>query len=193
MNHREIAVNVFLGAALVLTFFAIVALGFLALWLAFYACDLAALHFFPGFANHQERTFFAIVAIIWASNFVWVLHSRHRREAFLNLLGAITFALVALGNLGSGGESFPLWLFVPVILVLPRSSPADQDVSRAHFFRGVTFFSVVVALSTGLLGSGAFARFATGCVYIIAGIWWLMWVRKAREEENSLSPPAAAT
>jgi hypothetical protein len=114
MSHREIAVNVFLGAILLLSFFAILTLGFLAIWLVFYACDLAALHFFPGLANHQERIFFAIVAIMWASDSVWVLHLRRRREAFLIFLASITFALIALGNLGLGSESFDLWVFVPL-------------------------------------------------------------------------------
>ncbi len=183
MNRREIAVNVLIGSVLVLTFACLVAAAFGAVGLAAYATNMAVKHFLPGIARPGDIVFYGFFALLLLISGIADLRKRRWRNAFLS------FAAVAmiLSIFFARPESrFGLSGSLAIFVILPMLAiPADSGPTRPHFLGAASIVFFVVAINTGLLGSGALARIVANCVLVGVFLWLAIDVRRRWSVINS--------
>jgi hypothetical protein len=187
MSRRDIVINTVLGFLIVAIFlfpfllFAVVAEYILR------ALNLSVGYLFPGTANLKVviLAVFLIVSLVSAVGQVW---KRRWRNAFLSFAMLPLFASVCLADAHSLlGLRGPFWIFglLPIFAIPEASGP-----TRSQFLLVASTICAVIAINTGLLGSGLVARIIAGCVLVGLALWFIIDVRQRDAGPTNPGPQA---
>jgi hypothetical protein len=185
MSRREIVVNTLLGLLLI----SIPALLFLLGIAVLRGADQVVTSVWPQLAHSQDAVLLGFMAL--GALTVAIRHSRKRRwhNAFLSFAALPMFLSIwfagAHSSFGLNGD----WLIASLLFAF--FVPPDSAPTRFQFFVAASAISAVVAVNTGLLGSGFLARIVADCA--LAGyLAWFVWnARKTEDPQAPLSPTNA--
>jgi hypothetical protein len=186
VNRPEIAVNVFLGTILLLTFTLPIFLGLLFLTYAIPLLNLAIETYLP---DLDRRTVFDLV--LYGLLSLWPLRqgiASLRRRLWTNAF--LSFAIVPMMLSLSVRHSMisdsllfasPWWLMFYIT--------TDSELTRHEFMLGGFVISLTVAVNTGLLGSGTPAKLATYCVYMAMFALFGTYLNRERSKQSESAAP----
>jgi hypothetical protein len=185
MSRHDIIVNTLLGLLLV----AAPALLFFLAFAVLKGAGLVIASFWPQVAHSQDVALLGFMALGALASAI--RHSRKRRwhNAFLSFAALPMFLSIwfagAHSSFGLNGD----WLIAGLLFAF--FIPPDSAPTRFQFFVAASAISAVVAVNTGLLGSGFLARIVADCA--LAGyLAWFVWnARKTEDPQAPLSPTNA--
>jgi hypothetical protein len=184
MSRREIVVNTLLGLLLI----SVWALPFLLAFAVIKGAGLLITHFWPQLAHSQDAVFLGFMASGVLACAIRRSHERRWRSAFLSFAAfsmILSFWFADPRSLFSfNGENWIAIIFV-TFFILPDSAP-----TRFHFFAAASAITAVIAVNTGLLGSGLIARIVSDCVFAGLFIWWLTYARELLNGPENADPQA---
>jgi hypothetical protein len=184
MSRREIVVNTLLGLLLI----SVPALLFMLGIATLRGAGLVITHFWPQLAHSQNKAllgFFALSELMSAA-----AHSRKRRwrNAFLSFAALPLFLSVwfagAHSSLGLNGDWWIAGLAFAFFI------PPDSIPTRFQFFAAASTISAVVAVNTGMLGSGLTARIVSDCVIAGFFMWSVTYARELLSGLENAGPQA---
>jgi hypothetical protein len=182
MSRRDIVVNTLLGLFLLLVFALPVVLAVVAGAYVFAAVDRSVRHFLPGTAHPESVAFLCLFSL--ASLVYGIGHLRRHRWMSAFLFFAM-FPMILSVWFAKVHSSFALdrsfWMFslFPILAI-----SKDFPPTRSQFLVGASTITTVVAINTGLLGSGPIARIAADCVLTGLFIWFVIYVRQSWSSKN---------
>ena len=192
MSSRETAINVFVGALLLLAFAVPVIACVAALGLVFYSLNAAAHHFLPALAAAKDIAFFVVLCLVSAVAGVRCLRKRLWPNALLSFAvislplaswsGAFWFGANWHGSARPFG--LPWSLTWPMLLLF--TIPADRGLRRWEIVLLGTLLGAGIVLNTALLGQGTSASVVADGFYLAAFAW--MSIQFRRGEFGRLSP-----
>jgi hypothetical protein len=177
MNRREIAVNVLLGFLLLLIFAFLFAAGIGAIGFSLTAMHLAAKHFFPELTRSSDVGFYAFLGLAALISGIAHLRNGLCRNAFLSVSAfAMTLFLCSAGaNAAFAPDgTFGMFAFVAIL----SGIPTDRSLSRSRFLSTSSMIAVLIAVSSGLLGSGPLARIVGDVALVAVFIRFLFDLRQ---------------
>jgi hypothetical protein len=168
MSRREIVVNALLGLLLI----SVAALPFLLAMAVFKGAGLVIASFWPQLAHSQNAVLLGFIAAGALASAIGHSRKLRWRNAFLAfaalpMILSIWFA-DAHSSFGFNGEYWIASFF------LIFSIPLDSVPTRFHFFAAASAISAVVAVNTGVLGSGLIARIVSDCVLAGLFLWFVV-------------------
>jgi hypothetical protein len=167
MSRREIVVNTLIGLLLISVPALLFMLGFAALK----GAGLVITSFWPQLAHSQDAVLLGFFALSVLASAVAHSRKRHWRSAFLSFAALPMILSVWFGDphssFGLGGDFWIGMLLVPAVF----SIPPDSAPTRFHFLAAASAIFAVIAVNTGLLGSGLIARIVSDCVFAGVFIW----------------------
>jgi len=175
MSRREIVVNTLLGLLLILIW----TLPFLLAIAVLKGACLVITRFWPHLAHFQNAEYLGITLAVLISA---VRHSRkrHWRIAFLSFAAFPMILSVWFAGAHSSLGFYGNYQFVIVLAAL--FMPLDSVPTRLQFFAAASAICAVVAVNTGLLGSGLMARIVSACLLAGFSLWIVI---EARRDSNS--------
>jgi hypothetical protein len=187
MSRREIVVNTLLGLLLI----SVPALLFLLGIAALKGAGLVITHFWPQLAHSQDKAFLGFFALCLLPAAIRYSRKRLWRNAFLCFA-----ALPMILSIWFGGAQSSLGLngnFWVAGILLVSFIPPDSSPPRFQFFAVASAISAVVAVNTGLLGSGIMARIVSACLLAGLSLWIVIEARRDSNstEDRGLSPTSA--
>jgi hypothetical protein len=172
MSEPVTTTDMLIGSALLLILFALFAVGFGAIGLAFYALEFTTKRFFPELASHWQIAYYGFLCLMFLLAAVRHIRLRHRLSTFLSLAGSAAMLSVLFANphlrFGANEPYFLLTLF-PIL-----SIPANSEATRARFLIASSGICVLIALNTGLLGTGRTTRVVTDLAVSGAVLWFAL-------------------
>jgi hypothetical protein len=182
MSRREIVVNTLLGLLLV----SVAALPFLLGIAVLKGADRLITSFWPQLADSRNAALLGFMTLAALTSAV--AHSRKRRwrNAFLcfaalPMIPSIWFAYPH-SSFGLNGD---FWI-ASFFLIL--SIPPDSAPTRFRFFATASAISAVIAVNTGLLGSGLIPRIVSDSVLAGLFIWFVIEARRNSNGTTDQSP-----
>jgi hypothetical protein len=169
MSKRETALNIFLGAIVILRWSA----PYLALVAILYGIGIAIGHFFP--AVSQDNAYGLMLAFIFAVN----CYTSARDRQWLNALISLSAVALPLASWWRGVSFFdsPGSMTANSLVLFLGLSPR-RSRHAWEWMLPVALLISGVALSAGLIGSGAVSRLLTeGSILAAAGWMILLWRR----------------
>lgn len=183
MSRREIAINTLIGSVLILIFACPFAAAFAAIVFASRAINTAVKHFWPGMAHPGDIAFYGFFALLLLISGIGDLRKRRWRNAFLSFAAVAMIVSVFFARpdsrFGLGG-SLAIFVILPMLAI-----PADSGPTRPHFLGAASIVFFVVAINSGLLGSGTLARTVANCVLVGVFLWFAIDVRRRWSVINS--------
>ncbi len=200
MSRREMALNVILGAGLLVAFYLPVALLWVSGRLFVHALSLGLAHIYPAAANLPSELFdFLIFPALTLLAAYDAMRWKRWRVFFLNFALAAILSLIYVHQFHSGirfDPPFPV-LFV-FILSFPVALPRKQDLSRNRFLLFSAFLCVAATSALGLLGSGSLAQTTNFLLNLMACGWIVLLARRGgvyADESTSIAatstPPSS--
>jgi hypothetical protein len=181
MSRREIVVNTLLGGFLLmaaaLMFSAFVAVG----WLVILVLKRVAEYVSPGVALPRDLLLFAGFGTVSLIGGVRSLRHRQWSGAFLSFAAIPAMLSIWFSTIPSvlGRETFGIFCLYPILAL-----PSDLIPTRSQFLAGAAEVCAVVAVNTGLLGSGSIARMVATCALVGVFLWFVSNVRNNWEAKN---------
>ena len=172
MSRREIVVNTLLGLLLISVPAVLFLLGIAALK----GAGLVITHFWPQLAHSKDKAFLGFLALCLLPAAIRYSRKRLWRNAFLCFA-----ALPMILSIWFGGAQSSLGLngnFWVAGILLVSFIPPDSSPTRFQFFAVASAISAVIAVNTGLLGSGLTARIVSDCVFAGFFIWFAIDARE---------------
>jgi len=182
---RDIVVNILLGVLLVSVFLLPFFLFVVVAGYVLQALSLRVEHLFPRMPGSQVMLvgIFLAVFLFSAVRDVW---KRRWLRAFLSLAILPMIASVWLAGVHSPlGLRTPFWVLTlfPVFAIPEGSTP-----TRSQFFLAASIICAVIAINTGLLGSGAMARIAADCLMAGAFLWFVIDASSSAKNPGPKAP-----
>lgn len=182
---RDTTVNVLLGVLLVSVFLLPFFLYVLVAEYVLHALSLGVQHFFRGTVNPKivVLAVFLLISLASSIQHVW---KRRWRNAFLSFVILPMIASAWLADVHSPlGFQAPLWLVMlfPIFAISEESAP-----TRPHFVLAASAACAMIAINTGLLGSGILARVIADCTLTGLVIWFVFDVRQRWNSPNNPAP-----
>jgi hypothetical protein len=184
MSRRDIVVNTLLGVLLV----SVAALPFLLAMVVIKGAGLVITSFWPQLAHPQNAALLGIMA--FAVLTPAVVHSRKRRwrNAFLSFAALLMILSIWFADPRSSFAFKGEYWIASFFLIF--SIPRDSTPTRFHFFAAASAISAVIAVNTGLLGSGLIVRIISDCVFAGFFIWFAMYARELSSGPKNPGPQA---
>jgi disulfide bond formation protein DsbB len=184
MSRRDMVVNTLLGLLLISALGLPLLLGFAVLK----GASLVITSFWPQLAHHQDALLLGFMALGALTAAIQQSRKRRWRSALLSFAALpMILSICFAGAHSSFGLNGAFWIagFFPVFFLPPDSAP-----TRFQFFAAAAAISAVVAVNTGLLGSGLIARIVSDCVLAGLFIWSAMWARELSSGPKDPGPQA---
>jgi hypothetical protein len=196
MRSREIAVNTLLGILLVSVFL----LPFLFLaGILEYAVSFSTqlLRIIPPTLRSESAVFGALLCFLCLINGITGIRKQNWRSAFLffTFIPMIFSMWYAHSLLTIDGVFFRWFMFFVVLEQIDPSglSKLPANRSRFDFFTGTSIAGTIIAINTGLLGSGEVSHVASVCVLSATVIVFFRIVRLAIANRIFSSDVSAAS
>jgi hypothetical protein len=193
MGRRDILVNTLLGLLLVFVFALPFFLALVVLSFVLEAAGLLIARFWPQWAHSQEAVFLGLIALAELTSAIGHWRKRQWRNAFLSFAAVPMILSIWLAAAHSSlGLNGPYWI---AILFLIFSIPLESVATRVNFFVAASGICAVIAVNTGMLGSGLIARIVSDCVLAGVFLWFANAVRHNRyglKNPGPQTPPSPA-
>jgi hypothetical protein len=183
MSRREIVVNTLLGILLITVW----ALPFL-LALAAAAYLVGPMNrlvklVFPTIHDPANMLFFCLFGAMLLVGGICLMRKRRWMNAFLSFASAPMLLSIWLADSHSPlGLNGSFW-FVAILPLL--AIPADSDSARPQFFLVASTIGAVIAVNTGLFGSGPVARISADIVTAALLVWFVIDTRQYWSSSDS--------
>jgi len=149
--------------------------------LGFYLVDQSIRHFWPEAVHHQQATWMLFLSSCSLIGCVSYLRKRMWALAFLSIaaIPMILSAFLPTAQRPLRFEDILILCLIPVVSV-----PFDSASRRLHFLAGASIIGVVIAVNTGVVGSGSFARIVSDCILAAGLIWFVIDMRQISARRN---------
>jgi len=186
MTGKETTVNVLLGLLLL----GALAAPLAAVLLVLYGAGRAVEYFFPALAHPSDIVLYSLTCLAAMADGIRCLRRRLWPSAFISIAIVPAVVLLWLTNqhLGRAHDEFlsNLW---PLFLLLVITT--EHRLQRWEFMLGATLLGAGIASITGLLGSGALARYALSGVWLgVIAMFVVKYRRESRSEQTAPATPA---
>jgi hypothetical protein len=187
MSRREIVVNTLLGLLLI----SALGLPFLLAFAALKGADLVITSFWPQLAHSQDAVFLGFMALGVLASAIMHSRKRHWRSGFLSFAALPMILSIWFAGAHSSFGLNGVYQFVIILAAL--FMPLDSAPTRFQFFAAASAISAVIAVNTGLLGSGVMARIVSFCLLSGFFLWFVIEARRnsSSTENRGLFPTSA--